>query len=344
MSNSSCERRVRRTDHRQERLPIERGNAGIWHFSPSVRGRIDCLDWVRSCRWVVVTAILMTLAIHPVVARGASAMPPAGSRSPLAWWADYAEAYDQAKMTHKMLLVFFEAKDDTASATFESHTLANPKTRSRLEQLVRVKLPLGTKIQVDGRDIRLLDHPAFQDMSHRQGFALVDLEHEGEPYYGHVVSAFPFTPGSNYSSERLKVVLDLPPGTITQRTMIYAVRIHPERPASTWGTLQPVLVRAAQRQSQYQAQIQLQGHHNWESRFHQINSELPDGGPATEVVAESWPGEDLVEACVDCVNSWRQSPGHWGAVRARHRFFGYDIKRGGNGIWYATGIFSGRQR
>ena len=64
--------------------------------------------------------------------------------------------------------------------------------------------------------------------------------------------------------------------------------------------------------------------------------------PAQEVVAESWPNESLVEACVDCVDSWRQSPGHWRAVRSRHPLFGYDIKRGRNGIWYATGIFGRR--
>jgi hypothetical protein len=57
------------------------------------------------------------------------------------------------------------------------------------------------------------------------------------------------------------------------------------------------------------------------------------------VVAESWPGQELVEACVDCVHSWRQSSGHWSAVQGRQRAFGYDIRRGFNGIWYATGIF-----
>ncbi len=86
----------------------------------------------------------------------------------------------------------------------------------------------------------------------------------------------------------------------------------------------------------------MQGHHSWESRFHRINSKLPSGVVAQEVVAESWPNEGLVEACVDCVHSWRQSPGHWGAVRRRHPLFGYDIKRGRNGIWYATGIFGRR--
>ena len=71
---------------------------------------------------------------------------------------------------------------------------------------------------------------------------------------------------------------------------------------------------------------------------------LPGNVLAQEVVAESWPNETLVEACVECVDSWRQSPGHWSAVRSRHPLFGYDIKRGRNGIWYATGIFGLRRR
>ena len=50
--------------------------------------------------------------------------------------------------------------------------------------------------------------------------------------------------------------------------------------------------------------------------------------------------KDLIDSCIDCVASWRHSPGHWGAVRGRHRLFGYDIRRGRNGIWYGTGIFA----
>ena len=125
--------------------------------------------------------------------------------------------------------------------------------------------------------------------------------------------------------------------------MIYAVRIHPEAPASTQGIFHLALAEEAKSHAHHQASIQVQGHHSWDSRFHRINSKLPGNVLAQEVVAESWPNETLVEACVECVNSWRQSPGHWSAVRARHPLFGYDIKRGRNGIWYATGIF-GRRR
>jgi hypothetical protein len=63
-------------------------------------------------------------------------------------------------------------------------------------------------------------------------------------------------------------------------------------------------------------------------------------GSASEVVAESWPNQTMIDSCLDCVDSWRHSSGHWGAVRRQHRFFAYDIRRGRNGIWYGTGIFA----
>ena len=103
-----------------------------------------------------------------------------------------------------------------------------------------------------------------------------------------------------------------------------------------------MLAREAQSHSSYQARIRNQGHHHWDGRFHRINRRIPGGLLAQEVVAESWPGEGLLEACIDCVDSWRQSPGHWSAVSSHQPVYGYDIKRGANGIWYATGIFGNR--
>ena len=139
---------------------------------------------------------------------------------------------------------------------------------------------------------------------------------------------------------RLAALLDLPLGTLTQRTLIFAVRTHPEQPSSARSHLSPLLAQETESHAYYQASITLQGHHHWESRFHAINARLPAGLLAQEVCAESWPGQTLVEAADDCVHAWRQSPGHWEAVRSRHALFGYDMQRGANGIWYATGIFA----
>jgi hypothetical protein len=269
-----------------------------------------------------------------------SATVPTGD---LVWHTDYGTAVREAKQSSKMLLIFFtRGADDATAKKFDADVLGDPQLKPMLARYELARLPVDATIQESGKPIRLLSHASFAEMLGQQGIAVLDFEHEKTPYYGYVVSTFPFTRGKYYTMPALSVILDLPAGTLTQRTMVYAVRVHPESPESTKGDQHQTLASEASQHSQYQASITLQGHHSWDTRFQRINSRMPSGVLATEVVAESWPNEGLVEACVDCVASWRQSPGHWGAVRSRHPWFGYDIKRGRNGIWYATGIFGRR--
>ena len=265
----------------------------------------------------------------------------------LEWRTDYQQAYEAAKQAKRMLLVnFVETLSDDdelgpAQVSLEKTITADEKLQTKLRDVVLVRLPLDAEISVDGKTTRLISHAAFQHLSGKPGIAMLDLAHQEKPFYGKVVSAYPFTTGKYYrwQNDYLAVMLDLPPGTITQRTMIWAVRIHPEHPASTTGAFDPDLAQATAQQSQYQADIGVQGHHRWNTRFHQIRSQVR-AQKATEVVAESWPGQNMIDSCLDCVASWRHSSGHWGAVRGRHRLYGYDIRRGRNGIWYGTGIFA----
>ncbi len=192
----------------------------------------------------------------------------------------------------------------------------------------------------------MLSHAAFAELRGGGGVAVIDLEHPNTAYYARVVNVLPMTPGKYYRFQayHVPVLFGLPEGTLTQRTMVFAVRIHPERPASTSTVAEPVLEDEAASHSNYQARICVQGHHQWDSRFHRIIARLSGRGyqysAPREVVAESWPGQNLIDSCIDCVASWRQSPGHWDAVRSVHTSYAYDIQQGRNGIWYATGIFA----
>ena len=112
----------------------------------------------------------------------------------------------------------------------------------------------------------------------------------------------------------------------------------PRGPPAPWASPDERLLAEAESHSQYQARIRLQGHHGWSARFPRIAAML--GGSPREVCAESWPGQNLVESAIECVRCWRLSSGHWSAVQARNRAFGYDMKLGANGVWYATGIFA----
>lgn len=274
----------------------------------------------------------------PAAPQGASATTPAA----LNWFTRYGEAQKQAHDEHKLLLIYFRADGPNVSQVlFEGQSLSDPAVIDRLRRFVLLRVPTDATIHTGGREMRLLSHPVFAELQGQPGLAIIDNAHEKQPYYEQVVSVVPFSPGKYYRFEarHLPVLLDLPAGTLTQRTMVFAVRIHPEGPASTVGEMCPTLNTEANSHSNYQAQIGVQGHHHWESRFHRISGQLPGGLRAQEVVAESWPNEGLIDAAVDCVHSWRQSPGHWGAVRSSQPRFGYDIQRGRNGIWYATGIF-----
>jgi hypothetical protein len=241
-----------------------------------------------------------------------------------------------------MLLVNFTPDGDSAAQRQLDGAIETDRSlQRRLRPMVLVRLAHDYQSQAAGYHGRLVDHSAFGHLSGRTGIAIIDLKHTGTPHYGKVVTALPFSRGKYYRwrTSHLNVALGLPPGTITQRTMIWAVRIHPEAPASTAGRCHRALAEAAKKHSEYQARIQVQGHHRWETRFHQVRSGT-SAREASEVVAESWPDQNLIDSCIDCVASWRYSPGHWRAVRGRQRLFGYDIRRGRNGIWYGTGIFA----
>ena len=272
------------------------------------------------------------------------------------WYTDYYEAMKAAQISEQMLLVVFQ--DARHTDTYDEYLAsleADAKFAKAAENFVFCKLPLDYRVRLtptaqeeadaaaqskeaEHKEITLLDHPAFAEMHGRAGFVMIDYLHTKSKQYGRVVNLYPFK-SRFLPVEKLLVMMNLPEGSLTQRTMIFAVLTHPEKPASVQGKFLPELAEETESHSQHQANIRVQGHHQWESRFHRINARLGNGLLAQEVVAESWPGQDLVDAAEEAVHSWRQSPGHWSAVRSRQHAFGYDIKRGLNGIWYATGIF-----
>lgn len=275
-----------------------------------------------------------------------ASQPPAVAPAEVVWHTDYSAALRQAREEHKLLFVYFHgAANDSRSRDFERRSLSRTDVQSSLAaNYVCAKLPLNAAITIDGESRELLDHPAYKELRHGQGFAIVDYAHPGEPYYKKVVSIVPLKPGKyyKYQPRHLPIALQLPAGTLTQRSLVLAVRIHPQRPKSTSGTLDRHLLSGAGRHSRYQARLRVQGHHRWDQRFPVLSRLLPRGLRAQEVVAESWPNEGLMDAAVDIVWSWSQSPGHWSAVSSAQPRYAYDMHRSSNGIWYATGLFGNR--
>jgi hypothetical protein len=289
---------------------------------------------------------IASVAISTLLAAGdalPSAAPPEREPTAITWLDDYHAGMDLAQARRKLALVwFFDPRDAAAAGRFEHEVLSRAEIAALVgDRFVAIRLPTDGTVTSGGAEVALLDHPAFAEMQRLPGIALLDMTEEGSPLYRTVVSVYPFT-RQPITADKLAVLLDLPLGTLTQRTLIFAVRTHPEQPASAASHYCPLLAHETESHAVHQASITLQGHHRWESRFHSINAQLSGGLVTQEVCAESWPGQSLVEAAEECVHSWRQSSGHWEAVSRRHVLFGYDMKRGRNGVWYAAGIFAHR--
>jgi len=220
--------------------------------------------------------------------------------------ADYYAAYKQAKAERKMLLVDFGVGADVGGCRGG-------------DRHVVCRLPVGYR-RPEGNG-RLVDTKCFAPLDGSPGVAIIDLT--GGPNHGDVVSVLP---QRHCSAEKVAALLALPPGTLTQRTLAWAFLIHPERPQSVYAAPCPELMAHCTRHSARQAAMNDQ-HHDM-------------GHPGrTEIVAESWPwNKNVVDAAIDIVWSWRQSPGHWGAARQAWSRYGYDMKSNGE-KWFATGVF-----
>jgi hypothetical protein len=258
------------------------------------------------------------------------------------WQSDYRAAYELAEAQRRQLLVWFRDAAQSETRSDLGELWNDLQIRRRMQRFVPVRVATGTIIVEMGSPMLLAAHPAFAELDERPGLAVIDLSDPRSPHYGYVVSIYPLDAASPISTAELTVLLDLPSGSLTQRTLIFAVRTHPESPRSASGEFLGLLAAEAESHSALQARRMLQGHHDWEQRFYRLNDQLPDRLVALEVCAESWPGQPLLRAARGCVDSWRRSPGHWNIVRQAHPVFGYDMKRGRNGIWYATGVFGHR--
>lgn len=269
------------------------------------------------------------------------------------WLTDYAAAVQAARSENSMLLIWFvdpgsevpgseDPGSETSQHLFQRDILADSEVQGRLKDFTCVQIPISaTWGSANSEAMRLIDHPAFAELTGEPGLAILDLTDETSPYFHHVVSIYPLE-SRQLTVEQMVALLDLPPGSLTQRTLIWAVWTHPERPLSASGEPHEELEREAESHSRHQAVIRVQGHHRWGSRFQRLLGRIPPGHVPQEVCAESWPGQRLIDAAEECVQSWRHSSGHWDAVRRHHPIFGYDMKRGSNGIWYATGVFGRR--
>ncbi|GIW79761.1 MAG: hypothetical protein KatS3mg105_1568 [Gemmatales bacterium] len=258
-----------------------------------------------------------------------------------AWYSDYRDAYLEAKKQKKDLLIYFREQGQL------DHVFDDADIKKKLSRFVCLKLP--TDYVHKGE--RLLDHSAFEDMLGKPGLVIINLHDPESPFYKAIISAHPLVRSRyrwvpDYGKREIGIILDLPSHlSLTQRSMIYALRVHPENPKSVFGEPHAAFMDHCAWHCDRQASMMNQHHADLIGASRRIGLRLRRQlRNASEVVAESWGkvvgGENVLEAAFSCVDAWRHSPSHWGAVSSYHRYFGYDLSRARNGTWYATGIFA----
>ena len=201
------------------------------------------------------------------------------------WLDDYVDAMDRAKAEGKLMLIHFyrssdqrrkEAGQAADSVANIERAFSSPAIGEKLGDFVLVKLPIDTAISVQRKPLKVLDHAAFSELHKGPGIAVIDFAHKNSEYFGYVVSVLPFTPGKYYrfQTSHLTALVNLPEGTLTQRSMILAVRIHPEHPASTVVPKTPFCFRKPRAIPIIRPKFMLLGHQGWGSRFQRIIGKL----------------------------------------------------------------------
>jgi hypothetical protein len=260
----------------------------------------------------------------------------------LDWHIDYSEAYRQARDERKMLVLFF--RDEAApriADVYERDVLASDELKELLAKFVRVVLPLDVRHPVcdaESPGTKMLEHSSFQYMYGRQGIAIIDLTEPKSELDGRVVSAHPFSNGRLYTTRGTKIILGLPRGTVTQRALIYAVRLHPYAPISTTaGQCHGYLCKQAHQSSHLMMTYGSVGHHDWGTRYTEIAATT--GKSAMEVAAMSG-NRSLIDAAIEVVDQWYGSPAHWQIMSSPASIFGYDLVHDSAGNWWGTGLFA----
>ncbi|MEK6248663.1 MAG: thioredoxin family protein, partial [Planctomycetales bacterium] len=219
------------------------------------------MRFVLLCFCITLSRWLLAADPDPVSNPGNPADPVVES---LVWLHDHAVARQQAIEQRRQLLIYFKGnRNDRWDRHFEDRILVDDEIQQLARQFVLVRVTTDDRMEVEGKSLRMLDHESFQAMNGQAGLAIVDCLHVDKPYYQQTVGCLPFEDPVYYaapyqSKPSIRVFLDLPPGTLTQRMLVYAIRVHPDGPASTSAAAHPVLMAASRQHARHQADLAIQ--------------------------------------------------------------------------------------
>ena len=268
---------------------------------------------------------------------GARSNPEQPAVSRLTWHQDYLAGYEQALDERKLLMMVFRDSATSDSVSDFVNRLAVPSLERKLGDVARVILPVEVVTPGSDDGQPLLAHRSFRHLGVRPGVVIVDFRDKTSKLYGRVISAMRQPPAGQYSPDSFETLLELPSGTIQQRSLLQAVRTSAADRNFSTSRLSGSLNELANRNARYMAHFGQQGTFDNENRRTQIVEEFGTAATSTELVWASSQKMSLHEAARQAVESWTLNPADYFQMTQTSTDYGIDlIQEPTTGLWYAT--------
>lgn len=258
------------------------------------------------------------------------------------WHQDYLAAYQQAIQDKQMLVMLFHDASNPDLSETRTSGFGAENLQPLLDKHVRVSLPInfvapGT--EPNAPVTRLLEHRSFRHLRGQAGVAIVDLTDAQGPNFGRVVSALPLPSDGRFSPEVLETLLQLPTGSIGQRSMILAVRTGVTGDNFTTGEANSQLHQLANRNARLMAQAEQAGSYDQAARVTAIRESFGDGIRIGELLFATDGPTTVQEAAIQAVSKWMQSPEDRRVLNGSSFAYGIELFQSPTSQrWFATCI------
>lgn len=264
----------------------------------------------------------------------------------LAWHRDYLTAYREAAEQKRYLLMLFR-ESSLKGSSLSSSAIFAPSMRPMLEQFSRVELPLDATLprKTDSDEVEqqsdvpelLLEHRSFRHLGVRPGLAIVDLTDPESADYARVVSVIPLTKDGAITDLDLMLALDLPTGSISQRTLLFMIRSTiPDTSLSMRG-FSSDLIELAHRNCRYMAHAGQLGSFDQDFRQKKITETFGPQAELKQLLYATEAEATIHDAALQAVESWIQSPESFDVLNGSAQAMGMDMFQDPeSGRWYVT--------
>ena len=263
----------------------------------------------------------------------------------LNWHEDYVSAYAEASQQKSFLLMLFRNPAERDQLEAADSPLGDPQLRPILEQFSRVELPVNAAIPATQGDASqddtipslLLQHRSFRHLHSRAGLAIVDLTDPESSNHARVVSVLPLPEEGRFDVNNLELLLTLPHGSISQRTLLFAVRRTVPDSSLSMREFAPTLTQFARRNCRYMAHREQSVPFEQDVRREAVASEFGPQAELRELVFATDTATTIHDAALQAVNEWMAAADSLETLTAPADAMGMELFQSPEtGRWYAT--------